>query len=242
MPLANSQPVSNRRNSADQRQFPRYPVRIDAVCATLRGAPQQPCEIRDLCLGGMLLNYPQETVRSFLPAVGEQIDIRCAAPDETPGTLLRFRARVVRTDGDSAGVVLIDPDRNALQLLIDAAVPARRPDTAGSAAATRPAAVVLDSVGRSRLIESCKAKAVAIANPLMENFIANVGGQLFDAADRARNAIEQNGYFNALGIINRAHDAILSNSIRPTKNGSMPLPNPPPPRPVTPSRRRRNFR
>lgn len=208
MPTVQQQPAASARDSADKRHFQRYRARLDAVCITLRGAPQHRCEIRDLCLGGMLLNYQQDTARSFLPAVGEQVDIRCAVPGDAQQNMLRFRARVVRTDGESAGVALINPDPDTLQLLIDFAVAQQ----AGQRQEASPdGSAALDPASRRRLIEACNALARETVRPLVEDFIADAGGQLFDAADHARNATEQNSYFDALAIINRSHEIILQN-------------------------------
>lgn len=210
------QPASNTRDGANKRHFRRYRVRLDAVCITLRGMPQHRCEISDLCLGGMLLNYQQDTARSFLPAVGEQVDIRCAVPGDAQQNMLRFRARVVRADGESAGVILINPDPETLQLLIDyaAAQQTSQQQDASAYAASPDGSAALDPVSRRRLLENCYALARETVRPLMNDFIANTGGQLFDAADHARNVTEQNSYFNALAIINRSHEVILENFTR----------------------------
>lgn len=200
------QPATSARDSGEKRHFRRYRARLDAVCITLRGAPQHRCQIRDLCVGGMLLQYRDDTARSFLPALGEHVDVLCSVPGDARQNRLRFRARVVRTDGVSAGIALIQPDPAALQLLIDYAAAdesALREDTA----AQLPAAA--DPAGSRRLIEASHAMAREVVRPLMEDFIANVGGQLFDAADHARNATEQNACFDALAIINRSHDRIV---------------------------------
>ncbi|MGE0372564.1 MAG: DUF1631 family protein [Gammaproteobacteria bacterium] len=201
-----TQSVTSGRGGAEKRHFERYRVRLDAVCITLRGSPQHRCEIRDLCLGGMLLSYQGDTARNFLPAVGEQVDIRCAVPGDARQNNLRFRARVVRTDSESAGVVLINPDLNALQLLIDFAVAqegGRRRDA--DAERTGPATGSPDADARHRMLDACHAMARDIVRPLMEGFISHAGGQLFDSADHAKNVTEQNSYFDALGILNRSH-------------------------------------
>ncbi|MCC6208443.1 MAG: DUF1631 family protein [Gammaproteobacteria bacterium] len=202
-------------SSADKRHFQRHPVQLDAICATLRGVPQHRCEIRDLCLGGMLIVYRQDTARNFLPEVGEQVDIRCTVPGDTHLNKLRFRARVARADDESAGVMLINPDLNALQLLIDFANSQQNDDRQSER---------LDSVGigagmpdaatRSRLLDACRAMAREILHPLVENFISQAGGQLFDSADHARNGIEQNSYFDAIGILNRSHDTLHDDFIK----------------------------
>ncbi|MCC6303146.1 MAG: DUF1631 family protein [Gammaproteobacteria bacterium] len=205
-----TQQAPSEQEGAEKRHFRRHPVHLDAVCATLRGAPQHRCEIRDLCLGGMLLDYGQDAARHLLPEVGEQVDIRCAIPGgaQQPN-ILRFRARVVRTDGESAGVVLIEPDLNALQLLIGFADSrqqerARRGEPGGMVHGAEP----LDAATRRRLLEACRALARETLRPLMEGFISHAGGQLFDSADHARNGIEQNSYFDALGTLNRSHDLL----------------------------------
>lgn len=204
--------VTSERGGADKRHFQRYRVRLDAVCSTLRGSPQHRCEIRDLCLSGMLLNYQQDTAKNFLPVVGEQVDIRCAVPGDARQNNLRFRARVVRTDGESAGVALIDPDLNALQLLIDFAVTqegGRRRDA--DAGRTAPVTGSPGAADSRRLLDACRGMARDIMRPLMEGFISHAGGQLFDSADHARNVTEQNSYFDALGILNRSHGILQEN-------------------------------
>lgn len=208
MAAAGTHQFSRADDGVEKRHFQRHRTQIDAVCATLRGAPQHHCEIRDLCPGGMLLNYRQDTARHLLPQVGEQVDIRCAVPGDAHQNILRFRARVVRTDGESVGVMLINPDLNALQLLIDFAVsrqkePASTENPDGSTESGAP-----DAATRRQLLDGCRAMARAIVHPLMESFISQAGGQLFDSADHARNGIEQNSYFDALGILNSSHDIL----------------------------------
>ncbi|MBK9130496.1 MAG: DUF1631 family protein [Gammaproteobacteria bacterium] len=208
MAAAGTHQVSRADDGAEKRHFQRHRTQIDAVCATLRGAPQHHCVIRDLCPGGMLLQYRQDTSRHLLPQVGEQVDIRCAVPGDAHQNILRFRARVVRTDGESAGVMLINPDLNTLQLLIDFAISrqqAREP-TGNSTDTTTAGAP--DAATRRQLLDGCRAMAREIIHPLMESFISQAGGQLFDSADHARNGIEQNSYFDALGILNASHDIL----------------------------------
>lgn len=213
MPQRHPHPAANTRCSADKRDFLRYPVRLNALVTSLTGAPPNRCEIRDLCLGGMLLNYAQDAARNLLPDVGEQVDVRCAVPGSPHRRLFRFRARIVRTDGESAGVVLVNPDLNALHLLLDYAVsqqPGKIADAAAHEAASCPADAP-DTDSRRRLLAACHAMAGEIVDPLMESFIAHAGGQLLNSADHARNTIEQNAYFDSLGIINRSHESILKN-------------------------------
>lgn len=211
MVSARTQQAPSGQDIAEKRHFQRHPVHLDAVCTTLRGAPQHRCEIRDLCLGGMLIDYGREAARHLLPGVGEQVDIRCAIPDGTqPPNILRFRARIVRADGEIAGVALIDPDLNALQRLIGIAdsrrQEPRQPGEPGGI--THDGAGPPDAATRRRLLEVCRAMAREILHPLTEGFISHAGGQLFNSADHARNGIEQNSYFDALGTLNRSHDLL----------------------------------
>lgn len=117
MNQAQSQSIAKNRGNAEQRAFPRHALTLGAILGGKHGNDRRRCKIRDFCNGGMLLTLDQATGVD-LPAVGEQIRITTRYPENSQGATAHFSAQVMRRTADGIGVSLINPDPEALQVLI----------------------------------------------------------------------------------------------------------------------------
>ncbi|MDT8403411.1 DUF1631 family protein [Sulfuriflexus sp.] len=201
--------TSTRHSGNEKRMFERHPVDIDAIIKSAnRGESRR--KIRDFCIGGMLLvedDYPDES--SARPnsneAVNDLIQIQCTLPAaaEKEGRPCLFEARVVRIDAVSIGVAFINPDLVALQGLMDYVKASNQ-----SVYAAATPRVEVDGEYR-QIAQQCCAMVKAGLEPLMLTSIETLVSRLFESSRETRDTIEQNSYFEALGILNKLQSQLV---------------------------------
>lgn len=194
------------QRGAEQRAYPRQPIRLAAVFSTAHGATERECEIRDFCLGGMYLLYGQTDSLGFLPMIGEVINLQCSVPGEAGGETLLFTARVVRADGGGAGVALLNPDIAALHALQMIAKQQGRDD-----AAKRAYPGDVKPIGKNSaagIIDAYLKLVMAAAAPIIQAFLDAAAKRFFELAEHAMSVSAQSGYFTAQATIKQAEGEI----------------------------------
>ncbi|HQU16681.1 MAG: hypothetical protein B7Z66_06745 [Chromatiales bacterium 21-64-14] len=201
----------------ERRAFPRHPVRLPARLES-RSAGDRPCIIRDYCVGGLLLIFedtPADAARLDGPGIrrDEQVQIGCVVTSDGEERELRFSGRIVRADGQSAGLAFIDPDPAALQRLRDfargASEPGPEPDRPGDGDTRRVVqAAGSDPVDRAGLMRGCNDLLRGALAPIISGFLANVNDELFKTADTSRDMALQNANLQALGVLNRQRNVL----------------------------------
>ena len=180
MTLQDQEVVRSAGKAAEQRAYPRQPVRLPAVFTLTRGGVERQCEIRDFCPGGMLLIYGPMDDPGHLPVVGDVIDLRASLRAGTVADTVTFTARVVRSDGHSAGVALLSPSAAALQSMAALARHQLASDTSDQpyAADVKP----IGSNSAQGIIEAYRRVYVDELAPIMQAFISAANERLFELA------------------------------------------------------------
>lgn len=171
----------------EKRAFTRRPIQLAGTCS-VPGKGSRGIEIRDFCTGGMLLAYsgpPGECQ----PEHGKVVDIRCELPNSA--RTLAFRGRIVRVEGEMAGLAFIDPDIEAVHALHDFA-------KRGAGAGGEPRAAAQKGLLPSPHLSACRAIGEAELAPIADEFLARVSDRLYDKAGMAQSIVEKNAFYDAL--------------------------------------------
>lgn len=207
---------------AEQRAFPRYPVRLPAICRAPRTPDVINCEIRDFCVGGMYLVYGGDAPPDVTPRVGDTIEIGCSIPDTVGSQALRFLARVVRANGDSAGVALLDPDLPAIQALqAFATTQSRRSavgDHARAAAGGGPHA--------SATVDAYRRIVGNAVTPIVHAFLDSTEKRLYELAQHASDMTSQSLYLDTQAMIKRSGREIKERMVKAVAAGTIEAPGP----------------
>lgn len=111
--------ASRDDTSGGRRAYVRYRMALDVIL--IAGDRHIPCQVRDFCMGGMLLRYADEAATGRpLPSPfssGQGVLVRGSLPLPEGGRAIEFQARVARSVQDGIGVAFIDPDHDALRTM-----------------------------------------------------------------------------------------------------------------------------
>lgn len=194
---ANQSDANPVPRGAEQRAFPRYPIRLSAVLKPPHDAGLMDCEIRDFCVSGMYLVYEPAADAPAPPKVGDTVEIGCSIPDTVGKHSLQFLARVVRATGDSAGVALLDADVESIQALQGfAAVRAERA-VANVQAGAEPA----DPAQAAMVVNEYRRLVGEAVQPLMHAFLDAVDSRLYELAKHAPDMSSEKLYLGTQGML-----------------------------------------
>lgn len=184
----------------EKRAFTRRKVRLEGVCVA-PGLGRREVEIRDFCSGGMLLACDSEAGERpfYTPSQGEMVEIRCDIPLDEGTAPLLFRGRIVRVEGETAGLAFIDPDLLSLQRL--QAFAKAPPLERTKAQAT--AAPLTGDVPVGTLAEGFRSIARASIEPLLKDFIEKTVDQLYFKAGAVDTIAEKNAFYDALSTLDK---------------------------------------
>lgn len=171
----------------EKRAFTRRPIQLAGTCS-VPGKGSRGIEIRDFCTGGMLLAYsgpPGECQ----PEHGKVVDIRCELPNSA--RTLTFRGRIVRVEGEMAGLAFIDPDIEAVHALHDFA-------KRGANALSEPRGAAQSGLLPSPHLSACRAIGEAELAPIVDEFLARVSDRLYGKAGMVQSIVEKNAFYDAL--------------------------------------------
>ena len=201
----------------ERRAHQRYPVNLIAKLRRQDDSDAQVrrCVVRDFCVGGMYLAVEQRAGETngqpAAPGKGESVVLECLAP-ATGGDhgVLRFRAQVVRRQGDGLAIRFQDPDLEALKTLLDYArsLSGKRSTAAGDA---KPAPLSGESFAGSsaaEIIQHCNQLAIRTAANVVAGFHEEALDYLVEVAKVALDISEQNAYFDALKVLNSSRDSL----------------------------------
>jgi diguanylate cyclase (GGDEF)-like protein len=192
----------------ERRAFRRHPTYLPAQ-VVVQGSTVLPCVIRDYCLGGMLVVFDSAATQfsasnsPYLRANDTAV-IKCVVTTDGGRSEQTFHARIVRLDGDRAGVAFLDPDLSALQVLQEYVKknPAEPPVSPRDPRAFGAPQARFDNKNRLALIEACNEIVRVSLDPLISTFQDHTSDALFEAAKASREIALQNAYFDALRILN----------------------------------------
>jgi diguanylate cyclase (GGDEF)-like protein len=192
--------------AAERRAYPRQPICLPSVFTLSGGGSRHQCEIRDFCPLGMLLVYGPTADLGYQPTIGDVIHLEASLSAGTGAKTVTFTARVVRTDGHSAGVALIDPDASALQ-----AVQAFATEQAAAAPLDQSYlsdANAVSNKAAQAIITEFRSVYVYALGPIMQAFVERADERFFELAKNATSVSAQNGYFSTQGMIKQAFQNI----------------------------------
>ncbi len=196
-----------------RRAFTRYPVNLNGIIAD-RDGKETPCQIKDFCLNGILLEYLPPMDGAYTPRAGDIISIHCSVPALKDEKKVTFKARVARATDDGAGLALINPDRDALQLMQQFALQFPADERRSQKHILR------SSDSKSRSTNQLHAAATACAHVVehtLENLLSQIfnklTAQLFKMSRDTHDPAEQNDLFNASETIKK-NASNIQNSFR----------------------------
>jgi len=187
----------------NKRAFKRYSLDLPAVVsganlATLSYA------IRDFCDEGMLLVTTQrngETVH--FGTENNLIDILFLVDQE-----YHLSGRVVHQDDDSLGVALIEPDVSVMGILMELAsgFPQQQAETKLDVQNVPEKTKQADT----DVIAECTELVISYLKPLATDTHEGIIGALFEQSKILKDIVEQNLYFESLGILNDNKEKFIS--------------------------------
>ena len=184
----------------ERRAFERHPVNLLAEVHNNESNTAQ-CQIRDVCIGGMLLVNPANSPDAGLAITEFPLDaliqIRFSIP-ESPHNL--FQARVVRREPEQIGVALMNPDLALLQKILAFAVSHQTACVADSGG------FVSNELQNNDVVNKVVSMATDMLPVFAKSMLDGITDEMFEVAKTSTDMTEQNGYFNALTTINNFKD------------------------------------
>ena len=164
--------------------------------------PTMQFTIRDFCDEGMLLvanGHARDPDTSMSPInEGDQIDIHFTI--DKPHCL---HGRVVHQDAESSGVVLLEPDVEVMKKLMALSDAYHQ---------SQPEKNIPDRSQQANtdVIAECTALVITYLKPLATNTHERIVDSLFDQSKTLNDIVEQNLYFESLGILNDNKEKFVS--------------------------------
>lgn len=205
MAQARPQTTDTRPRGADKRAYPRIPVRLAATCISGAGGAKRTCTIHNFCAGGLLMSFVSRDRGDYLPVVGDLVVVQAIWPEGSKGQTVRFEARIMRADPDSAGVALINPDPAALRALNRCAEAQRgqRNSTADTGSA-RPDLATADA-----LMTACRERILGSSSRLAEDFINQIISEFSGLGRQSGTIGEQQGRFEFMDRIRKERTSLV---------------------------------
>ncbi len=180
------------QTESNKRAHTRYTLKLPATLT--RALPsQQRVEIYDFCIGGMYLVTDHMGTHSTPMSHHEVIDINFILPDN-PSHSHHLQARVIRVTNNSLGVAFLNPNKTALQSILNYAV-AQQP------AATPP---VTTPPGHKADDSYTEIAALLMKNmqDVIDRYLLKQEQALMSLAQHAHAHIQQGSYFSAIEQFN----------------------------------------
>lgn len=192
---------------ANRRAFERHPLDLDAKI-TVPGTAAIHRKIKDFCVGGMLLVDEQQSQQAGLSSTyqlneGDLIDISFTIDKALASNDEQYclHARIVRQDIDSSGVALLEPDLTIIQSLMELARASHQP--------LAPTQQNVSNKIDTDTIAECTELVVNCLTTLSVKTHEAIVNSLFEQSKMLKDIVEQNMYFEALGILNNNKDRFL---------------------------------
>lgn len=203
------------QRDADKREYRRHPIRLSGALI-LHASIKIPFEVRDCCLGGMLIVLRPDA--SNANKLGElnlraarEVIASCTIGLETSRKELRFRARLAHIDGNRIGLAFQEPDPVAVHALVNHAKANTKSARNEQASGAHPKRH--DHKQRSKLVGACNEAAHSVLTPLIGAFHELAAENLFEAAKSTKSTVEQNGYFEAIKLLDEGRNRLATTFI-----------------------------
>ena len=195
----------NGKSGKEHRAYPRYPV-------TLKGQLVHPASgsrsvvIKDYCIGGMYIELIDTTLlgepaSSFVPKIGELINIVTMVQSGGLDKQLSFKTKVMRVEQDYIGISFQNPDLSAVQTLHKFASKLKQGAESGSEEDFGTTQTVFNGKSAAQiLLEAHKLVAKELL-PLMDDFHNSISDHFFNAAKETFDLSKQNALFESLGVL-----------------------------------------
>jgi len=199
------------QSGRERRAFERHPVNLLAEVHSGDSNIAQ-CQIRDVCIGGMLLVDPANTsdTRQAVTALplDALIQVRFSIPDSSNNL---FQARIVRKEPGQIGIALMNPDLSILQKMLAFAASQQAICVAGENG------FVADEVQNNEVVNKVVGMAIDILPGFAKAVLEGIANEMFEAAKASTDITEQNSYFNALTTINNLKEKFVSRYTEATR-------------------------
>ncbi|MCD6061635.1 MAG: diguanylate cyclase, partial [Moraxellaceae bacterium] len=181
---------------ANQRAHERLPLQKNALLIA-RGMKQRPCQMKDICTGGALLELvamPGAETRDFQR--GEVILLRTLLGEGADARPLELRARIAHAEGALFGVAFFNPDPVAVGTLLDAA------------RAALPPAPPAPTLAARELVEQLGQQLLSYTAAAFGALFKAADEQLLAAAEHAHSSSEQRLFFEAATQLRKQRDSV----------------------------------
>lgn len=194
----------------EKRAFKRHIINLSGKCSVSEAASYR-VEIRDFCLGGMLLSFEQPDKSgkppAAIPSRGDIVEVGCAVPTASGEKNLQFRGRVVHCSATSAGLAFIEPDFDALHILYNFAKD--HPVSLDLHEAHATSAPQAGAKAAQALLPACKQIASEYIATIAKQFLERANNRLFDVVGTVSGIYEKNAYYDAMNIFKKNGDAFI---------------------------------
>jgi len=194
----------------ENRAFQRHAVNIKAVCL-LPDLEECPCEIRNVCIGGMYFMYDQgyRTYTNKI-TVGTIIELLFSVPASDSIKKLSFQGRIVRPDESGAGIALLNPCLSSLQTLNEYVKTLCANSDPEKQITEEPSPYDKSTPNKNldEILTSCKNIIDKSLKPLITISQEHIVDALFKGSEKAKDSNEQNAYFDSLNILNHSKNKL----------------------------------
>ena len=177
----------------DKRRYQRYSVRLEGQCVLANGRVY-PCQILDLCMGGMFVDLVDQSAQGAV-RVDDELTVLCNVPG-VHSNGFAFKARIARAHDLSMGLAFIAPDLTLVRRLIGHAQALNHAHADASADSHHHALRCLDKV-----IAACQAKIIVSMPAMLDAYLKSCAEEIFSKVDTLKNHTHQNDYFSAITMI-----------------------------------------
>jgi diguanylate cyclase (GGDEF)-like protein len=217
-PIAQSDPPKVRPIGTGRRAFVRYPVVLGATIVSREGREIK-CEMKDFCMGGMLLRYPPLAApdQSSLFALNDRIVVRTIVPMADGNKELQFQAHVARVMQDGLGLAFMDPEQDAMLTMQEYALQVSLDNS--QSGQPSPGLEMGGNRGSlfgrrfSDVLAGCGRITQGTMDSLLEQLGNRLNHHLFDLSRESDKTEVQNIFFNASEDIKNNQDKLI-NAIR----------------------------
>lgn len=204
--------AEDRPLGSGRRAYVRYPVVLDATVINTDGM-EVPCEMRDFCMGGMLLMYRPPAVNTLREH--ERLVVRSMVPAGEADKILEFKARVVRLVQGGIGIAFINPEREGLQAMQQYALQHTRDADKRHAAKAASSGAEKGRALLGRRFVDVVAGCGRVVEETMDTILGQFGGKLsqhlFEQSRDTKDLHAQNTLFSASQLIKDGYTDIVLN-------------------------------
>lgn len=202
--MAHGQHRTANPQGKERRAYPRYPVSLKGQIVHPSHGSRESI-IKDYCIGGMYVELIDTSLlggegSSFVPRIGETINILTRIQSAGVEKQLSFQTRVMRVEQDYVGVSFVNPDLSAVQNLHKYAV-AMAKESPSAEEDFGTTQTIFNGKSSAQILKEAHQLVANELLPLMEAFHDSISDHFFTAAKETFDMAKQNALFESLSVL-----------------------------------------